>query len=97
MKTKRKSAVQSLGRFLMLIQKRLEAVHSTWKTWMGAEKKVLCFAQKYQYQTEVPGVISWMTGSMANPCISQWNCSADKDLSSAEERGHVKCPDSTRL
>lgn len=44
MKTKRKSAVQSFGRFLMLIQKRLEAVHSTWKTWMGAEKKVLCFA-----------------------------------------------------
>ena len=39
MKTKRKSAVQSFGRFLMLIQKRLEAVHSTWKTWMGAEKK----------------------------------------------------------
>ena len=26
------------------------------------------------------GVISWMTGSMANPCISQWNCSADKEL-----------------
>ena len=36
MKTKRKSAVQSFGRFLMLIQKRLEAVHSTW---MGAQKK----------------------------------------------------------
>ena len=41
MKTKRKSAVQSFGRFLMLIQKRLEAVHSTWKTWMGAEKSSL--------------------------------------------------------
>lgn len=36
------------------------------------------------------GVISWMIGSMAKPCISQWNCSADKDLSSVEERGHVK-------
>ena len=46
---------------------------------------------------EYVGVISWMTGSMAKPCISQWNCSADKDLSSVEERGHVKWPDSTRL
>ena len=53
-------------------------------------KKVLCFAQKYQNQVEVSGVISWMTGSMANPCISQWNCSADKELRSLEERGHVK-------
>ena len=89
MKTKRKSAVQSFGRFLMLIQKRLEAVHSTWKTWMGAEKK-FSVLHKRQNQMELSGVISWMTGSMANPCISQWNCSADKDLSSAEERGHVK-------
>lgn len=53
-------------------------------------EKSSLFYTKYQDQTEVSGVILWMTGSMAKPCISQWNCSADKDLSSVEERGHVK-------
>ena len=36
---KRKSAVQSFRHFLMMIKKRLEAVHSTWKTCPGTEKK----------------------------------------------------------
>ena len=96
MQLKRKSAVQSFRHFLMMIKKRLEAVHSTWKTCPGTGKSSL-FCTKYQDQTKVSGVISWMIGSMAKPCISQWNCSADKDLSSVEERGHVKWPDSTRL
>ena len=72
-----------------MIKKRLEAVHSTWKTWTRTGKK-FSVLHKYQYHTEASGVISWMTGSMAKPCISHWNCSADKDLSSEEERGHVK-------
>ena len=36
---KRKSAVQSFRRVLIIINTRLEAVHSTWKTWLRAEKK----------------------------------------------------------
>ena len=36
---KRKSAVQSFRHFLMMIKKRLEAVHSTWKTCPGTGKK----------------------------------------------------------
>lgn len=36
---KRKSAVQSFRHFLMMIKKRLEAVHSTWKTCPETGKK----------------------------------------------------------
>ena len=37
----------------MIIKKRLEAVHSTWKTWMRTGKKVLRFAQR----TESDGTV----------------------------------------
>ena len=42
---KEKGAVQSFGCLLKRISRHLEAVHSTWKTWVRTGKKVLCFAQ----------------------------------------------------
>lgn len=46
---------------------------------------------------ELCGVTSQMTGSIAKPCISQWNCSMDMGLKSSDDQEHVKCQDFTRL
>jgi hypothetical protein len=76
----------------------LKAVHSILGKGEKTGEKVLCFAQKiYMDQAERSGQTSWMMGSMANPCISQWNCSEVMERSSSEDRGHEKWPLSTRL
>jgi hypothetical protein len=69
----------------------LEAVHSTLGKVEKQEIKFSVLHKKfYMDQAEHLGVTSWMTGSMANPCISQWNCSEVMERSSSEERGHEK-------
>ena len=60
-------------------------------------KNFLCIAQKKWNQAEYLEVISWITGSMENPCINHLNCSGVMERSSSELRGHEKRPHSTRL
>ena len=42
-------------------------------------------------------VTTLIIGSIAKPCINQWNCSADKDLRSEDVLGQENLPHSTRL
>jgi hypothetical protein len=97
-KNEKKSAVQSFKDFR---NRQGEAFGSRAQHLGKGQKtrdKVLCFAQKFHMdQAEYLGLTSWMTGSMANPCISQWNCSEVMERSSSEERGHEKRPLSTLL
>ena len=71
-----------------------EAVHSTLKKGKtGKKKSPFCT----KGQAEYFGVTSWMIGSTENPCMSQRNCSGERDRRSLEVLGHEKRPHSTRL
>ena len=97
-KNKKKNAMQSFGDCRNAGMEPPKAVHSTLKEVEKTGIKVLCFAQKKRIlQAECLGVTSWIIGSMAKPCISQRNCSADMERSSSEFLGQEKWPHSTLL
>ena len=60
---KEKCCIELLETFLWNGKALLKLCTAHEKTWMGTEKK-FSVLHKYQNQMELPGVISWMTGSM---------------------------------
>lgn len=88
---KKESAVQSFGDLINTVKRPLEVVHSIWRTGLIPEKKFsVLHKEKTKVQLKLRGVTSWMIGSMAKPCMSQWNCSSDIDRRSSPDLGHVK-------
>ena len=83
---KRKVLYRAFRNLFMERKRSLKAVHSTWKNMDGNRKKVLCFAQISGSDGTVRCDIVDDRVNGESRCISQWNCSADKDLSSVEER-----------
>ena len=67
---KKKNAVQSFEGCKKEAKEPSKAVHSTLKEVQETGSKVLCFAQK-NFQEEWSGVMSWIMGSIAKPCMSQ--------------------------